>query len=877
MNNRPAVKVIIPYLAGIMLADKLNLNVNYILLLSILVIFPTIILYKKRYLVASSLMIFLIFFFIGFMRYKATVIPPYGFDKVIYQNVALEGLVIESKKERGSGSSLLVKGRTSLLSDPSVYMEGKVMVRSWEDESLSSNYGYGDYIYLEGKLTQQSLPRNPGLFNYRKYLNRQSIFATININDTNQIQKIGIAGNAFLRLVKKLRESILWVADEITPNREILGVSRQESFALLIGLILGEREEISNERYTDFIRTSTAHILAVSGFNFAILFGWFILLFDLIRKFLISINIRSTFFENKTKSYFFAFPVILIYACLVGPKYSVIRAFIFISIFILSILVNRDPDYFNDLAFAGLSVLIFLPGALWEVSFLLSFGTVASITYLIPFWQSWLVKINYEKWPKKVLYRILQAFAVSLSAQIGAGLIIANTFNTFSLSGILINPIIIPIVSLATPLGFASCLIGTMFLPFAKVLGFVNHIFICLLYKIIEIFANIPYSYFLVPANWFSLPMVIFYVSLIVFLVQIPKRFIFRTALPELKDELFKIFEDKGIFIPQNEDILDQGEKWIVNSGNKIFIAKKVKQRLETEKEKSMLDVYVRKRLFILSIVVITIFMCAISIVYDGKVMKVTYLDVGQGDSAFVKLPDGTNMLIDGGAYSKNFDSGSRVVAPFLERNGINKLDFVVASHPDNDHIGGLTYIVDNIKVKKVITGFYGLESPTSNSLVERLNQKNIDYNNASIDNIYTKGNIKIDSLNQGNYGFLNSQMNNNSVVIKITFKDTSFLFTGDIQEEAEQKLINSVNDLKTTVIKVPHHGDEASSSFKFLRATQPKVAVISVGYKNHYGHPSRMTLGRYKYYGIKTFRTDFDGAITIITDGRYGWVKTMK
>ncbi len=818
-------------------------------------------------------MIFLMFLFIGFVRYKVTVIPPHNFDKVVYQNVSLEGLVVDSQKERNGGSSLIVKGRVSLSSDPSVSMKGKVMIRSRDDGSFSWKYGYGDYIYLEGRLTQPSKPRNPGSFNYRKYYNRQSIFATVNIEDVDDVKKIGIAGNAFLRQIRTLRDTIKWVASEITPDSKIFGVSGEESFALLIGLILGDREEISNERYTTFIRTSTLHILAVSGFNFAILFGWCILFFNSIRKFLVYINIRVTFFENKYRFYLFAFPVVFIYACLVGPKFSVIRAFIFISIFILTALVNRDSDLFNNLAFAGLCILILFPGALWETSFLLSFSAVASITYLIPFWQSWLHKLKYGKLAKRVLYRVLQLFVFSLSAQIGSGLVIAHTFNTFSLSGILANPIITPIVSLITPLGFASCLIGVILMPFAELLGFINHVLVCLLYKIVEIFSNIPYSYIRVPADWFSLPMVIFYASLIIFLVRIPKRFIFSIPMPEIKYNLIKAFERHGIFLTQDTKVSDQDEKWIIKDGNKTFIAKKV---IESSEE-TMLDIYIKERLIIPSIAVFTIFICAFAIEYDGWVMKVTYLDVGQGDSAFVKLPDGTNLLIDGGPYGKNYDSGSRVIAPFLIKSGIDKLDLVVATHPDNDHIGGLTYIIDNFNVRKVITGFYGLESPTSNNLIERLERRNIKYGDAVIGNIYNNGDISVESLNQGTYGIYDSQMNNNSVVIKITFKDASFLFTGDIQEEAELSLVNSGKDLKTTVIKVPHHGDEKSSSFRFLRATQPKVGVISVGYRNFYGHPSRMTIGRYNYYRIKTYRTDINGAITIITDGRYGWIRTMK
>ena len=120
------------------------------------------------------------------------------------------------------------------------------------------------------------------------------------------------------------------------------------------------------------------------------------------------------------------------------------------------------------------------------------------------------------------------------------------------------------------------------------------------------------------------------------------------------------------------------------------------------------------------------------------------------------------------------------------------------------------------------------------------------------------------------------SRMNNNSVVLKLTYKEASFLFTGDIQKEGERQLINSGRDVKATVLKVAHHGSGSSSSYEFIRAVQPTVAVISVGYRNFYNHPSPYVVARYDRSGVKIYRTDKQGAVTIITDGRYGWIKTM-
>jgi competence protein ComEC len=118
--------------------------------------------------------------------------------------------------------------------------------------------------------------------------------------------------------------------------------------------------------------------------------------------------------------------------------------------------------------------------------------------------------------------------------------------------------------------------------------------------------------------------------------------------------------------------------------------------------------------------------------------------------------------------------------------------------------------------------------------------------------------------------------MNNNSVVLKVTYKDASFLFTGDIEKSAESQLVRLNRDIKADVLKVPHHGSASSSTYNFINAVQPTVAIISVGYRNFYRHPASSVVRRYERSKVNIYRTDFDGAITIITDGHYGWIKNM-
>lgn len=269
-----------------------------------------------------------------------------------------------------------------------------------------------------------------------------------------------------------------------------------------------------------------------------------------------------------------------------------------------------------------------------------------------------------------------------------------------------------------------------------------------------------------------------------------------------------------------------------------------------------------------------------IALSYNGHILKVTHLDVGQGDSAFVEFPGGDNILIDGGAWSTRFDTGERVIQPLLQHKGVDKLNLVVSTHPHNDHVGGLICVAKNFQIDEVITGSYGAMTPAYDKLYAQLDRNRVKHGDACVGIIHEDEGIKVEvvapekaNISRDQY----SQMNRNSVVLKVTYGGVSFLFTGDIDDEAEQLLIDSGKNIKATVLKVPHQGSKTSSSWEFLKTVQPHIGVISVGRRNPFNHPAPVILERYKALGIEVYRTDLQGAITVITDGRRGWVKIMK
>lgn len=255
-----------------------------------------------------------------------------------------------------------------------------------------------------------------------------------------------------------------------------------------------------------------------------------------------------------------------------------------------------------------------------------------------------------------------------------------------------------------------------------------------------------------------------------------------------------------------------------------------------------------------------------------GGVLKVTFIDVGEGDSCLIQTPGGKNILIDGGK-----GSGGKEALPFLKRKGIRRIDTMVATHPDMDHIGGLLAVLDsNIRIGEVLDCGKAHTTATYRNFLNKIEQrKATKYSQPRAGQTLNWGEeIKVRVLSPPH---LRWNSNDCSIVIKLTYGRVSFLFTGDAAEEAEKEMVSHFSTkLKSTILKAGHHGSRSSSSDDFLRVVRPKIAVISVG-KNPYGHPTKEVLDRLTHLGIKVYRTDLKGNITITTDGEDYRVRARK
>lgn len=262
---------------------------------------------------------------------------------------------------------------------------------------------------------------------------------------------------------------------------------------------------------------------------------------------------------------------------------------------------------------------------------------------------------------------------------------------------------------------------------------------------------------------------------------------------------------------------------------------------------------------------------------YGLEPLRVTFLDVWQGDSILIQTPREKVILIDGGQcaneeYNSFFDAGRDVVVPFLKEKGIEHIDVVVMSHAHRDHVGGLLNVLEEFSVGKVLDPGYVHTTEVYEEFLKLVKDKNIPYSNPKTgERLLCDKRLEVVVLNPPKKFFSGDDAcNKNSLAIKMQYKKIGFLFTGDIGREAKGYLVKTFpKGLKSDVLKVSHHGSDESFLEGFLEKVNPRVVIISVGKGNRFGHPGGKISEILKREGIRLFRTDQDGFIQICTDGK--------
>jgi competence protein ComEC len=269
----------------------------------------------------------------------------------------------------------------------------------------------------------------------------------------------------------------------------------------------------------------------------------------------------------------------------------------------------------------------------------------------------------------------------------------------------------------------------------------------------------------------------------------------------------------------------------------------------------------------------------------EGQLV-VAMLDVGQGDAIFVQTPDRFRMLVDAGPGPTDRDptnAGRDKIVPFLERHGIGRLDAFVMSHAHADHIGGLAYLLQSVAIDRVYDPGFVFSSPVYEHVLQLVENSGgrVDYRIPGPGETLPLGNAVLGQVlapPRPHIQGTRSDCNSNSLVLRLAYGEVTMLFMGDAEEETEEMLAQYGSGLRSTILKVAHHGSRYSSSEFFLQLVQPRHAFISAGRGNVFGHPHQEALERLAKVGARIHRTDEGGDILLVTDGkRYRIVESRK
>ena len=675
------------------------------------------------------------------------------------------------------------------------------------------NYKYGDMILVKGKFQRPSVKRNYKGFDYSEYLKTSNVYmiAKANSKDVKIInQNSTFVVNMWIKsLQNRMRDNLT----RILPK---------ETSSIAIALLIGDSSRIDKNEKKIFSDANLAHVLAISGMHVS----YFIVCISFLLK---------KFDKRKGKVAFIIF--LIFFASLVGGSPSVVRAVIMSCILISSKLFYRKSDSLNNIAISCLCIVLINPYSILNIGFQLSFmGTLGIVLFekrvravvdnIGKFFLQSVIR-NYGKGNnngnddiglqisdniiekefdvkrkkssikyKKVIKALKNAFVLSISANILIIPILANMFNTFSLTFIISNLLIIPILGIMVFSGYITIISSLISINLAKIIGIAFNLCIRSFIWIAKLCSNVTFLRFtVITPNVFF---IILYYLMIVY--------------------LFFFFKKKHI-----------------------------------------------KVISIVLLIAVFTSTSIYSVLRMNYGLKIYFIDVGQGDSTLIVTNENKSILIDGGgSETGDYNVGENVLLPYLLDRGVVKIDYMIFSHFDADHAQGLEYVLEHLKVSNVILSRQVIENDIYKKVVELANKRNTRLIFVKAGDLINLGDVKIYILHPQNELMEDNPMNNNSVVCRLEYRGFSMLFTGDIEKEAEELIINKNLYLKADILKVAHHGSRSSSIQDFLNKVKPKIALIGVGENNRYGHPNVEVLDRFRNMNVNVYRTDECGEICI-------------
>lgn len=749
---------------------------------------------------------------------------------------------------------------------------------------------YGARVRLMTALSRAEKFRNPGVSSLTEYLERRGYDATGIVKSPLLIERLDDE-RVFLPLawLYEWRQSLL---------SEIARRFSGETSGVLQAALLGNRYYLSRDAAERFREAGTFHVLVISGLHISFIGG-------------LALFVMRRLTKRRGWQFIFSALFLWAYTMAVGAESSVVRAALTFTVIALAPVVSRRARPLNALGCAALMLLVWRPRDLFDASFQLTFLSVLLIIIVAwplmtrlrevgqwrpsqetphparcprwwrvmaeaLFWSErewqreqarapyscrlfktpWAARL--ERWRvQRPLRYAVAALVVSTSVQLGLLPVLVIYFHRLSLASFILNIFVGILMAALSLIALLSLLLAQLSVTLAAPFVWLAEQFNWLMTHSIDPFTSLGLAALRLPeyTGWASIVYVLYYVPVLVLCVALAR------------------WHPLGGVAAGSEGEELIGGRWLLRPAVVTLCA--------------------------LLLLIVAHPSSANHV--DGR-LRIDFLDVGQGDAALVTLPDGTTLLVDGGGRRK-FNAGNAtpdeegggefverdtrgigeaVVSEYLWQRGLDRVDYILATHAHADHINGLSDVARNFRVRAALIARAPSDDPEFARFAAIAANNNVPLHLLARGDRLRFGAVEADvlwparaddaaaaSVTAAASGASSASGNNDSLVLSLRFGDRRFLLTGDIEKEAEAALLSMTEELRADVVKVAHHGSRTSSTDAFVKATRPAVAVISVGLASVFGHPHVEVVERWRASGAEVLTTGRSGTITISTDGK--------